>query len=76
MEGDYCLAAILNVKDIAANDAFMHRKPKVHKRVPVPDWGNVRTREQRNARVRALLKNDYVDEYARVRQKYNWSPVP
>lgn len=76
LEGDYCLAAILNVKDIAANDAFMHRKPKVRKRVPVPDWDNVRTREQRNARVTALLKNDYVDEYARVRQKYNWSPVP
>lgn len=66
---EYSLACVLNVKDVAAHDAFMHRKPRVRRRLDTDkgDWP---------MRVRAMLNNHYIDEYARVRQKYNWSPFP
>lgn len=69
LEGDYCLAAVLNVKDVAAHDAFMHRKPRVRKRRREDVGDNAK-------RVWAMLNNDYIDEYARVRKKYGWTPVP
>jgi len=69
LEGDYCLAAVLNVKDVAAHDAFKHRKPRVRRRLRTDkgDWPK---------RVRAMLNNDYIDEYERVRKKYGWTPIP
>lgn len=66
---EICLASLFNVKDAARHDAFMHRRPLTRRRLreDVTD---------RAEYIKAFYNNAYLDEYARVRRKYNWSPYP
>lgn len=47
----------------------MHRRPLTRRRLreDVTD---------RAEYIKAFYNNAYLDEYARVRRKYNWSPYP